>query len=123
MGKEKNWYVLYVSTLKEDTLVDYIVSQKVEAFSAKWEYYRRDSKSICIKSLFPGYLFIKSDMDQSAFDSFVRNLEYKSGIWKQLKYSDICALTKEETTLLDRLLDEKGIFFPFLLFLIFTTNL
>lgn len=106
----ENWYVLFVNTIKEDTLVKFISSKKVvEIFSAKLEYYRRDSKSIQIKSLFPGYLFVRTEKNQPDFDDFIRGLEFKSGIWKQLKYSDISALTIEEITVLERLLDDQGI--------------
>lgn len=59
-----NWYVLFVQTLYEDSLCDFLNrSNEVFAFSAKMEYYRKDRKSNELKSLFPGYVFVKTELD------------------------------------------------------------
>ena len=56
-----NWYVLFVQTLYEDKLCVFLNrSEDVFAFSVKIEYYRRDRKANELKSLFPGYVFVKT---------------------------------------------------------------
>ena len=105
-----NWYVLFVQALYEDKLCAFLNrSEDVFAFSVKIEYYRRDRKANELKSLFPGYVFIKTELEQDAFNDWLRNQEVKKGFIKQLQYQTVSALTPEEIQLFDMLLDDKGI--------------
>ncbi|WRK55693.1 hypothetical protein SD457_00315 [Coprobacillaceae bacterium CR2/5/TPMF4] len=36
-----------------------------------YEYYRRDIKGNAIKPLFPGYIFVRSNLEQLDFDQFL----------------------------------------------------
>lgn len=105
-----NWYVLFVQTLYEDSLCDFLNrSNEVFAFSAKMEYYRKDRKSNELKSLFPGYVFLKTELDQLEFNEWLRNQKVKKGFIKQLQYQTVSALTPEEMQLFNLLLDDKGV--------------
>ena len=105
-----NWYVLFVQTLYEDSLCDFLNrSNEVFAFSAKMEYYRKDRKSNELKSLFPGYVFVKTELDQLEFNEWLRNQKVKKGFIKQLQYQTVSALTPEEMQLFNLLLDDKGV--------------
>ena len=88
------------------------------------EYYRRDKKETDIKPLFPGYLFVRSDMGRRELHEFL--LVYRAKIASFLKElgrhcqdlskereSDVgdavTDLTEEESRFLDTVLDEDGI--------------
>lgn len=102
-----NWYVLFVQTLYEDKLCAFLNrSEGIHAFSAKLEYYRRDRKANELKSLFPGYVFVKTDFDQLEFNEWLRKQEVKKGFIKQLQYDHVSALQKEEIQILTVLLNE-----------------
>lgn len=105
-----NWYVLFVQTLHEDTLCSFFNRDKqVFAFSVKIEYYRKDRKRNELKSLFPGYVFIKTELNQKEFNDWLRQQEQKKGFIKQLQYKEENALTPEEIQLFNMLLDDNGI--------------
>ena len=79
-----NWYVLFVQTLYEDKLCAFLNrSEGIHAFSAKLEYYRRDRKTNELKSLFPGYVFVKTEFDQLEFNEWLRKQEVKNEPLKQ----------------------------------------
>lgn len=105
-----NWYVLFVQTLYEDKLCAFLNrSEGIHAFSAKLEYYRRDRKTNELKSLFPGYVFVKTDFDQLEFNEWLRKQEVKKGFIKQLQYDHVSALQKEEIQILTVLLNENHV--------------
>lgn len=105
-----NWYVLFVQTLYEDKLCSFFNrDRKIFAFSAKIEYYRKDRKRNELKSLFPGYVFIKTELNQKEFNDWLRHQEQKKGFIKQLQYEAENALTPEEIQLFNMLLDDNGI--------------
>ena len=62
-----NYYVLFVQTQNQDLLVSLLRKEKLLAYSYKFEFYRRDIKSIDKKALFPGYVIVKSQWDQITF--------------------------------------------------------
>ena len=68
---KENWYVLFVLVAKEKKLCSVLTKKGLNAFIPQMEYYRRDIKGNALKSLFPGYIFIKSEMNQSDFDNFL----------------------------------------------------
>ncbi|MGM9946455.1 transcription termination/antitermination NusG family protein [Floccifex sp.] len=104
-----NYFVLFVQTQNQDLLVSLLRREGFEAYSYKFEYYRRDIDGIAIKALFPGYVIVKSEMDQVEFQTCIRKMEVKKGFIRELRYEDVSALTKEEITVLERLLDKQGI--------------
>lgn len=110
-SNEENWYVLFALAAQEDTLCE-ILNQDpcIHAFSAKYEYYRKDRKQIEIKSLFPGYLFIQTAMDSLSFDQWLQSLETKKGLIRQLQYKQTPSLRDEEIYILEKFLDAEGVF-------------
>lgn len=105
-----NWYVLFVLTQFEDRLCRYLHCEEYKVFSAKYEHYRRDKDEIEIKSLFPGYLFVKTQKSQKEFNDWLRSQENKKGVVYQLSYKETQAMTQEEIRILDSFLDDEGIF-------------
>lgn len=105
-----NWYVLFVQTLYEDKLCAFFESKRgIHAFSAKLEYYRRDQKTNELKSLFPGYVFVKTEFDQLEFNEWLRKQEVKKGFIKQLLYDHVSALQKEKIQILTVLLNDNHV--------------
>lgn len=105
-----NYYVLYVQTQNQDVFVDLLNRNKnVFSYNPKFEYYRRDINGIAIKSLFPGYVIVKSNLDQKEFNDILKSMEVKKGFLKELKYEKASALTDEEISVLNNLLDDQGI--------------
>lgn len=103
-----NWYVLYVQALKVDKLLIYLNRVKgIDAFTPLLEYYRDVSKSIDVKPLFRGYIFVKTKMNQLEFNNVINNIEDKDGLIKQLWFKDeeTTALTKEEIDMFEHILD------------------
>lgn len=104
-----NWYVLFVLKQYEDGLCSFLNQKNISVFSAKYEHYRRDKKCLEIKSLFPGYLFVKTELSSQEIKDHLSKLENKKGLICQLQYQDVSALRKEEIQILDMLLDKEGI--------------
>lgn len=106
-----NWYILFSLTQKSEKLVKQLNTKKdIYAFIPQMEYYRRDIKDNALKPLFPGYVFVKSKLNQNDFDLLLMNMnEEKDGLIKQLKYRDTNALREDEIVLLKKLLDDQYI--------------
>lgn len=110
MVSKENWYVLFVLVAKSDKLCSLLNKKGINAFIPQIEYYRRDIKGNALKPLFPGYIFVKSEMDQSDFDNFLYKLgEQKDGLIKQLKEDGVSALRDEEIEMFNKLLNDEGI--------------
>lgn len=105
------WYIIFSLTQKSEKLVGQLNRKKnICAFIPQLEYYRRDISGYALKPLFPGYVFVKSELDQEDFDLLLMNMsEGKDGFIKQLKYENVSALREEEIVLLNRLLDDQYI--------------
>lgn len=69
-----NWYVLFALVAKENKLCSVLRRKGLDAFIPKIEYYRRDIKGNTLKMLFPGYIFVRSEMKQSDFDNLLYEL-------------------------------------------------
>lgn len=92
-----NYYVLFCQSLKIDKLYQVFNSKEgIEAFIPKMERYIRSKDMIVLINMFPGYLFIKTKMN-----------EQRDGIIRELKKDEVSALTQEEIYLLDNLLDDE----------------
>lgn len=103
-----NYYVLYCQSLKLDKLYQIFNSKNdIEAFIPRMEKYIRSKDKIVIVNMFPGYLFIKTKMNQIEFDTLLFLMkEQKDGVIRELKKDDVSALTPEEIQLLKFLLNK-----------------
>ena len=82
----------------------------IDAFIPKMETYIHIYDKIDTKVMFPGYLFVRTELEQDEFASFLSSLhEERDGIIKELKKSEVSALRDDEIDLLNHLLDKKGI--------------
>lgn len=106
-----NYYVLYCQTVKTEKVCERLNKKKhIEAFIPKMEKYLRVKDEVVLQVMFPGYLFIKTELDQLEFDSLLYSLnEEKDGIIKELKKNEVSALTEKEIELFDHLLDNRSI--------------
>ena len=105
-----NWYVLFALVVKENKLCSVLRRKGLDAFIPKIEYYRRDIKGNTLKMLFPGYIFVRSEMKQSDFDNLLYELgEQRDGLIKQPKDDGVTALRDEEIEMLNKLLNSEGI--------------
>ena len=105
----KNWYILFVQTEKQSQLCFLLEQEGVHAFLPMMEYYRRDRKGLAEKPMFPGYIFVQSELDQKEFDSLLDSMEERRwGFIRQLKEEGGSALTEEEKAFFQWLLDDDG---------------
>lgn len=106
----KNWYILFVQTEKQDQLCFLLEQEGVHAFLPTMEYYRRDRKGLAQKPMFPGYIFVQSELNQREFDRLLESMEQRRwGFIRQLKEEQGAAMTEEERTFFQWLLDDTGI--------------
>ena len=89
-----NWYVLFVLSNRTNQLLRNLNKKdNIEAFIPQYQYYRRITKDYDIKPMFTNYIFVKSLMDQTEFNTFLMKLDNeKDGLIKQLVYLDTSAL-------------------------------
>jgi len=61
----RSWYVLHTKSRFENVVNDGLIKKSIEVFLPKIKVRskRRDRKAMIQVSLFPGYLFVKSDLD------------------------------------------------------------
>lgn len=105
----KNWYILFVQTEKQSQLCFLLEQEGVHAFLPMMEYYRRDRKRLAKKPMFPGYIFVQSEVTQKEFDDLLDSMEERRwGFIRQLKEEGGSALTEEEKAFFQWLLDDGG---------------
>ena len=105
----KNWFILFAQTEKQNQLCFLLEQEGVHAFLPMMEYYRRDKKGLAEKPMFPGYIFVQSELDQKEFDSLLDSMgERRWGFIRQLKEEGGTALTEEERAFFQWLLDDAG---------------
>lgn len=105
-----HWYVLYTVVTNQERICRILRKEGLNAFLPSMEYYRRDSKSIEIKPMFPGYLFIKESISQEELDNKLLQIKKSRGSFpKQLKEEGTSALRPDEIEMFTNLLDESGI--------------
>ena len=104
-----NYYVLFCQSVKIAKLYKiFNFNKDFEAFIPKMERYIRSKDKIVIDNMFPGYLFIKTEMKQIEFDTFLLLMnEQRDGIIRELKKDDVSALTDKEIYLLKLLLNNQ----------------
>lgn len=67
-----NYYVLFCQSLKIEKLYHtFNLKKDTEAFIPRMERYIRSKDKIVIQNMFPGYLFIKTKMNQTEFDTLL----------------------------------------------------
>ena len=105
----KNWYILFVQTEKQSQLCVLLEQEGVHAFLPMIEYYRRDRRGLAEKPMFPGYIFVQSELIQKEFDEVLDSMEERRwGFIRQLKEEGGVALTEEEKAFFQWLLDDGG---------------
>ena len=103
----KNWYILFVQTEKQSQLCFLLEQEGVHAFLPMMEYYRRDRKGLAQKPMFPGYIFVQSELTQEEFDDLLDSMEERRwGFIRQLKEDGGAALMEEEKAFFQWLLDD-----------------
>lgn len=104
-----NCYVLYCQSYKIENLCQrFNQKEGIEAFIPQIEKHLHSTNELVLKPLFPGYIFIKTKMNQIEFDTFLLLMnEQRDGIIRELKKDEVSALTQEEIYLLDNLLDDE----------------
>ena len=106
-------------------LEDFFLKERVRAFVPVREYWRRDKEKLDQKKLFPGYIFVCTDMSRSELHSFLteqrerigvhlKELGLHDGIPAQENPSDgddcpIRDLTAAETEYFRYMLDDEGV--------------
>ena len=106
-----NYYVLYCQTQKTEK-ISYILNKKKHLYSfiPRYEKYIRSRSELIEQVMFPGYLFIKTQLNQLEFDSLLSSLdEERDGIIRELRKEDVSALTDDEIKLMELLLNEHEI--------------
>lgn len=105
----KNWYILFVQTEKQSQLCVLLEQEGVHAFLPMIEYYRRDRRGLAEKPMFPGYIFVQSELTQKEFDDLLDSMEERRwGFIRQLKEEGGAALSEEEKAFFQWLLDDSG---------------
>ncbi len=106
-----NYYVLFCQTVKTEKVCQRLNKyDEIQAFIPKMEKYIRVKNLITLQVMFPGYLFVKTKLDQYEFDSLLFSMnDERDGIIKELKKKNATALTTKEINLLDQLLDNQAI--------------
>lgn len=111
----KNWFIFYVQSGKEIFLRDMInLRGDIEAFIPMMErkYKIKGVFQILIKPMFPGYIFLKTNENQSYIEQLFQEYRLKiKGFKKLLKHDDegTIVLYQEEIRFLDGILDENYI--------------
>lgn len=122
-----HYSVLFTWTEKQSEVQQFLSGvfpvNRGRVFLPMREYYRRDKKAVAIKPLFPGYLFVYSDMDRQELHDFLFAHRVKiptflkelgsPGVKLQGKQigsqGGLSDLTHDESSFLDSILDEDGI--------------
>lgn len=106
-----NYYVLFCQTVKTEKICQRLNEyDEIQVFIPKMERYFRLKDIIELQVMFPGYLFIKTELSQMEFDSLLLSMnEQRDGIIKELKKKEVTALTDDEIELLHHLLDKDAI--------------
>ena len=103
------WYIARCKTGRTKKLVSTLNKQvNMNAFIPKSErcFGRGETAEFIVKEIYPDHVFIKSDLDQEAFDEqFKEYFKMINGLVGLLEYKDTYPLTSEEQSLLEKLLD------------------
>lgn len=107
---QEHWYILFTLAAKQEQLCEIVRRQGLNAFVPMMEYYRRDRKGLAVKPMFPGYIFVRTDISQEEFDVMLYDIGIrKQGLIKQLKEEGTAAMREEEIDFFSHLLDGQGV--------------
>ncbi len=111
MTAHTNVYILYCQTQKAERIVKTLAKHNINAYIPKMEKYINSiHKLVDDAVMFPGYIFVESELNQVEFSQQIQSLrEDRAGIIKELKMQQTTALTLEEQKLFDILFDEHWI--------------
>jgi transcriptional antiterminator RfaH len=73
------WYALNCRPNKEETILSQLEAQGFEVFFPRRLEYTKKSKFIKVEPLFPGYIFVKIDLETEALSTFQR-MQFTSGL-------------------------------------------
>lgn len=80
-----HYCVLFTQTAKQARLTEVLREALPEergiVFYPCMEYYRRDTKQTAIKPIFPGYVFVRSDMSVAELHEFIKKHRDKAGTY------------------------------------------
>lgn len=110
----KNWYVLFVKTGDEVKAVNALCREGLDAFMMTMEVvHRKEGKSFLVKkNMFPGYLFVESDLEQVDFWLLLKSLSSRVSYFMKLLTFDnegTSALYPHEKEYLESLLNDKRV--------------
>ena len=81
--KKHRYCILYIPEGEQQKLVNilkkYIPTGRGEAFYPCMEYYRRDVKKVMVKPIFPGYVFLYTDLNIKEVHSLIRERRAEIG--------------------------------------------
>lgn len=105
----KNIYILYCVTHKTQQVQHVLKRHDVVSYIPRMEKYLRSiDKIVDDVVMFPGYLFVESDLVQLDFTLFIRQMnDEKNGIIRELKDQGVSALTEEEKDFYHILFDDQ----------------
>lgn len=109
-----NYHILFVQTQKQvefcRMLTQYFPKEHGNVFIPKYEKYRSDRKETEIRTLFPAYIFVQTDMDRLDLRKWL--VTYRANpvsFFKALGDDDVSSLTDSEREFFELLLDDDGI--------------
>ena len=111
---DKNWFVLFVKTGDEVKALRALKTEGLDAFMVTMEVvHRKQGKSFLVaKNMFPGYLFVESELDLVEFDIQLKMLSNRiSYFMKLLKFDNegTSVLYPDEKEYLQRLVNDKKV--------------
>lgn len=109
---KENIFILFALKTKAERITrDLNRNENMHAFIPTMEYYRRDIDGLAKKILYPGYIFVKTDLSQRQFDEYLYNTfkTKEEGIIRELKVRNCKALSAEELDYFNLLFDRWGV--------------
>lgn len=110
-----NWYVVFVRGTYEQKVCNYLNTQEgIEAFIPRKEvlYRKQGMVEKVVKLLFPGYVFVETEMDHIEFHSLIYSLRNRcTGIVRNLEYDleGTPALYDSEREMIERLVNKEKV--------------
>ena len=106
------WYVVRVKSGEEEEAKELLKSYDSDVKILSREYYWKSKGQVQkkYKKLFPGYIFVISDLNYIDFDIKLNNIRYQNGkIYKNLKYDNtgIPALSETEKTMICKMTGDR----------------
>lgn len=109
---DKKWYILFVKTSEEEKIAKILKKEQFNSFVPKMKmlYHKNGQNSLKEKVMFPGYVFIESELNQKDFIINLNHFHEKNPRFMKLLKVDnegTAALYPEEKEYLEQLLNEN----------------